>query len=238
MRLTPATSEFISEPALSVAGCHPFAGRPIPPLARYADSPLPSVGTSREALIPLASPIIGFAAYDGAKGPRGRYPSVARQTVVQRLTAAASLLPDGWQLVVLDTWRPRRFQEELVSYYGSTATELGFVSTVSNPNFIPPHVSGGAVDITLSAGAGPLALGTDFDSFTPTAHLTSLEAHESTDRTLRRILYWSLVSSGFAPYQQEWWHYSYGDQNWAIFAGQEQSLYGEATDSDVLETIT
>lgn len=238
MKLTHATSEFISEAALSAASRHPFALRPIPPVAPYSDSPLPTAGTSREALIPLTSPIMGFAAYDGATTPRGRYPSLARQTVVQRLTAAASLLPDGWQLVVLDTWRPRRFQQELVNYYGSTATELGFVSTVSNPDFIPPHVSGGAVDITLSAGTGPLALGTDFDSFSPAAYLTSLETHESTGRTLRRNLYWSLVSSGFAPYQQEWWHYSYGDQNWAIFAGQAQSIYGEATESDVLETIT
>ena len=114
----------------------------------------------------------------------------------------------------------------------SAATEAGFVSSTAIAAFTPPHVTGGAVDITLDAGAGPLALGTDFDSFEPAAGVAALEGLDSPDAVLRRVLYWSLVSAGFAPYAQEWWHYSYGDQNWAIFTSQPQARYGEATESD------
>jgi zinc D-Ala-D-Ala dipeptidase len=38
-----------------------------------------------------------------------------------------------------------------------------------------------------------------------------------------------MVEAGFAPYQLEWWHFSFGDQNWAAYYGLESSLYAAAT---------
>lgn len=233
MRLLPTTEEYLTTQLLEVAAAHPFAARPIPPLGPYATTPLPPSGSASEPLVTLGSPITNVALYDGNPLPRGHYPSLLREQAALRLHRAAALLPAGFRLAVLDGWRSRAFQQELVDYYGSAATEAGFVSSTADAAFVPPHVTGGAVDITVDAGAGPLALGTDFDSFEPAAGVAALEGIDGTDSILRRILYWSLVSVGFAPYAQEWWHYSYGDQNWAIFSSQPQSLYGEATEFDV-----
>jgi D-alanyl-D-alanine dipeptidase len=232
MRLLPTTEEYLTTPLFEVAAAHPFATRPIPPLSPYATAPLPGPGSVSEPLVSLDAPITNVALYDGNRLPRGRYPSLLREQAALRLQQAAALLPDGFGLAVLDGWRSRAFQQQLVDYYGSAATEAGFVSSTAIAAFTPPHVTGGAVDITLDAGAGPLALGTDFDSFEPAAGVAALEGLDGPDAVLRRVLYWSLVSAGFAPYAQEWWHYSYGDQNWAIFTSQPQARYGEATEFD------
>ena len=35
-----------------------------------------------------------------------------------------------------------------------------------------------------------------------------------------------MTEAGFAPYEQEWWHYSYGDRAWAEHHGHAAPLYG------------
>ena len=34
-----------------------------------------------------------------------------------------------------------------------------------------------------------------------------------------------MVAEGFAPFDGEWWHFSYGDREWAAFYGLSQTLY-------------
>ena len=77
----------------------------------------------------------------------------------------------------------------------------------------------------------PLSLGTPFDEFTPRAHLTALDDvpddhPDALDRDLRRLLFDSMTEAGFAPYAQEWWHFSYGDRDWARWHGRSEELYG------------
>ena len=53
----------------------------------------------------------------------------------------------------------------------------------------PPHLTGGAVDLTLGDGDGrPLDLGTDFDAFVPEAGARALEGIPGQARDLRRTL--------------------------------------------------
>jgi D-alanyl-D-alanine dipeptidase len=84
----------------------------------------------------------------------------------------------------------------------------------------PPHLTGGAVDLTLGDGDGrPLDLGTDFDAFVPEAGARALEATPGRTRDLRRTLYWAMAGQGFTPYVEEWWHFDHGDQFWGLAHG-------------------
>ena len=42
----------------------------------------------------------------------------------------------------------------------------------------------------------------------------------------RLFLYQAMIDVGFVNLTTEWWHYSYGDQYWAIYKEKKQALYG------------
>lgn len=166
--------------------------------------------------------------------------TLLRPEVIARLEQAQAALPDGLRLLVLDGWRSPRFQQQLLSYYDErTDGDLtGFVSDPHDPKIIAPHTTGGAVDLTLIAGDVPLALGTDWDAFSPVSAVDHFEREGSVKshadalaRDLRRVLARAMLGAGFAPLATEWWHWSFGDQRWAAFHGLEATLYAP-TDED------
>jgi D-alanyl-D-alanine dipeptidase len=88
------------------------------------------------------------------------------------------------------------------------------------PDAPPPHLTGGAVDLTLADGDGrPLDLGTDFDAFVPEAGARALEDLAVPARELRRRLFWTMADQGFTAYVEEWWHFDLGDQFWGLVRG-------------------
>lgn len=162
-----------------------------------------------------------------------------RRGVVARLLESVQLdLPDGFGLAVYDGWRSPQTVTALYDHFYGEGSDLepGYLAPPSkdpdDPDNVddidpPPHLTGGAVDLTLSWRGTPLSLGTPFDEFTPRAHLTALESGPATlDRDLRRLLFTVMTEAGFAPYEQEWWHYSYGDRAWADHHGHAAPLYG------------
>lgn len=157
-----------------------------------------------------------------------------REGTIERLERAQAALPDGMRLLILDGWRSPAFQGELLAHYRrETARDLdGFVSDPDHPRFIAPHTTGAAVDLTIIAGDTALAMGTDWDSFSPESALRFLERPGAAAtpelrlaRNLRRLLADAMVSAGFGPLPTEWWHWSYGDQRWAAFHGRSETLY-------------
>lgn len=188
-----------------------------------------AVGSSTEPLVPVPARFGRFVPYD--EFPlSSRAALLLRAGVISRLEQAAAALPDPFGIAVLDGWRSPGYQAELLQYYRARFPDLGegYVADPSDAAVLPPHTTGGAVDLTLSWNEIPLALGTDYDSFADAAHVAALEGDESADpgaRELRRLLASVLLGAGFAPYPLEWWHWSYGDQWWAAEYGEPVSLY-------------
>ena len=155
-----------------------------------------------------------------------------REGVVERLDVAAKGLPPGYGFAIYDGWRsPETIRALHDHYYGPGSTLApGFLADPDDPDVVPPHLTGGAVDLTLAWEGTPLALGTPFDDFTPRAHLRALEDSpgEEPSRSLRRLLHEVMVDAGFAPFDLEWWHYSWGDQAWACATGEIVAHYGPA----------
>lgn len=89
------------------------------------------------------------------------------------------------------------------------------------------HPTGGAVDITIMKGKQGIDMGTRIADFsdpekiqTYYPHLTALQ---HTNRLWLRSI---MMSQGFAPFDGEWWHFSYGDKEWAAYYSKKAAIYG------------
>jgi D-alanyl-D-alanine dipeptidase len=87
------------------------------------------------------------------------------------------------------------------------------------------HPTGGAVDVTILHHDTPLDMGTAYGDwaspriFTFADGLTQAQQH---NRTLLRTV---MAEAGFAPFNGEWWHFSYGDREWALVWNAPAALY-------------
>jgi len=170
-----------------------------------------------------------------------------RKKVYEMLLLAARMLPLGYQLKILDAWRPFALQQELYRTYSERIVkEFGsdgcseeekrnvirkFVSEPVNDRDLPPvHTTGGAVDLTIIRKDGTeLEMGTGFDAFTEKTYTSFFEKQEETPENIvvrdnRRLLYHIMTEAGFTNLPSEWWHFDYGDRFWAFY-NQKPALY-------------
>nr|WP_298377138.1 M15 family metallopeptidase [uncultured Halomonas sp.] len=210
-------------------------------------------------LVPLSlapQPLKAFPVYAKQDIPGAVGDCYVREEVYRRLLGVARSLPEGLGLVVLDGWRPWRVQQYLFDTLFEAirtrhpdadddellARTREFVSVPSTDSNAPsPHLTGGAVDVTLCDEDGLLLdMGTLFDEAVPASHSDYLERlgddldeRQRLARDRRRLLYHVMHEQGFTNLPSEWWHFDFGDQLWALYGGHERALYGPAE----LETI-
>jgi D-alanyl-D-alanine dipeptidase len=204
---------------------------PIPAYKNHGDPRLVKVGDSN-SLMAMSEKFFQTEVVYNSLPLTKRNGLFLRTEVIQKLIEVESSLPANFKLVIYDGHRTMGFQKELLDYYNNLYPELqdGYVSKPNDSLLVPPHTTGGAVDLTLSFKNKPLELGTPYDSFEDAAHIDYLESTdmaEGEESQLRRLLYHSMIAQGFAPYPLEWWHWSYGDQWWATFYGKSESLFPE-----------
>ncbi len=88
------------------------------------------------------------------------------------------------------------------------------------------YPTGGAVAVEMLRDGAPVDLGTPImapsrDAFT-FSPFVSREAWEH-----RQLLRRAMMAAGFAPYDGEWWHFSYGDKEWARFYRKPGALFDQ-----------
>jgi D-alanyl-D-alanine dipeptidase len=146
-----------------------------------------------------------------------------RVGTLARLQQAAAALPSGFGIAVFDAWRPLALQQELFETI-SVETGPDGQSAVAPPSAAPqapsPHLTGGAVDLTLTWQDEPLALGTAFDEFTELARTQAFDHLAGPVRGLRRVLYHTLRQQDFVVLAEEWWHFEFGTRLWSALTGQ------------------
>ncbi|MDR3189599.1 MAG: M15 family metallopeptidase [Lactobacillaceae bacterium] len=172
----------------------------------------------------------------------------ARQSVQAKLAEATKLLPEGLRFVVFDAWRSfstqmalfnslsRKYAIEHPDWSNEEIQEMT-LKTVAMPSRDPlkpsPHNTGGSIDLTIvDANGCMLNMASPFDDIEPTAQSNYFESREYLDagelaaRDNRRLLYNIMTTVGFTNYDGEWWHYDYGNQNWAWRSGNNLAHYG------------
>ncbi|MDK2871774.1 MAG: zinc D-Ala-D-Ala dipeptidase [bacterium] len=176
----------------------------------------------------------------------------AREEVYRKLIEASKLLPQGYKFVIFDAWRPIKVQYSLFDTLKKKFKKqnpnlpeeelnqmtLRFVALPStDPQKPSPHNTGGAVDLTIADETGNLLyMGTDYDDPTEKSKTSYfeellLEGARLSEKEVeamqnRRLLYHVMTSVGFTNYIDEWWHFDYGNQNWAWIKNEEYALYG------------
>lgn len=207
----------------------------------FINSPLVDIKPSNKLLIDMQYPSLGFKNADKR--------CMARKEVVEMLYKAATLLPEGYKFVIWDAWRPFALQKELFTSYSSkiikefhlenlTEEEQEYeiskfiADPIPDEELPPAHTTGGAIDLTIIGPNGKyLDFGTDFDAFTEKTRAGYYETidveNDSKAKTIRdnrRFLYNLMIEVGFSNLPSEWWHYEYGDKNWAEIQG-KAALY-------------
>ena len=164
---------------------------------------------------------------------------LVQKEVLDRLLVAQKYLPDNITFKIWDAYRPLELQKELyyayrdeiIKYFKldklSEAEQQKIINQyVADPNnckIIPAHVTGGAIDLTLvyKDTHEELNMGCPFDDFT---NLTNTNAFEKKGmdkevKNNRRILLNAMEKAGFTNLDSEYWHYDYGNLNWAKKTG-------------------
>lgn len=125
----------------------------------------------------------------------------------------------GFQLKILDAFRPQEAQEALWA-------------VAPNPDYIADpakgsnHTRGVAVDLTLVGADGQaLDMGTPVDTMTAASH--HFHAAHPADIQLNRMkLLTIMLEAGFVHHPREWWHYQLPDaQRFALIASRDTELH-------------
>ena len=179
---------------------------------------------------------------------------LARTSVAKRLIMANDYLKRyGLRLHLKDAFRPLKVQRHIQSFHErrvlashsdwSQAKIEKYLRELvaqvpADENLLlspPPHTTGGAVDVVLYDRHGEVNMVKNQDDaecmypdYLEQKDSNSLSAGERLAKNYRRVLFWTMTEAGFAPNPTEWWHYSYGDQLWALVTDQPQAIYGYA----------
>ena len=160
-----------------------------------------------------------------------------RSIVVQKLEKAALSLPEGYQFKIFETYRSVEkqiffWEKELaklkVCHPDWTQVQLEKKANegIANPYKIGSgHQTGAALDLTICKNGKELDMGTLYldtnNPKTPTFS-TGLTQQQIQNRSL---LYFLMNSTGLVNYPLEWWHYSYGEQEWAVISNHKRALF-------------
>ncbi|MGK7920694.1 MAG: M15 family metallopeptidase [Trichodesmium sp.] len=155
----------------------------------------------------------------------------------------------GWRIKIFDAYRPISVQQFMVDYTFAEAVKAEgltldspslteakrqeilelvyqFWATPSlDPATPPPHSTGAAIDITLVDAEGKTVdMGSPIDELSPRSYpnhfLDSQERDAQKYHQHRQLLAEVMTGVGFRQHQQEWWHFSLGDQMWAWLTSQ------------------
>lgn len=213
------------------------------------DMPVRENGETFVCLSPVLSEAFGvIGSYGTLTDMQAKFPLVPiRKEVRERLNLADKALKEidnNLQLVVAYGFRSLEIQESYFEIQKKKYLESGNLEDESIDEVIhrliavptvAGHPTGGAVDVYIEnkQSGNSLDFGVPiftFDSkdvytFSP---FVSEEAKEN-----RNILRKVLMAQNFAPYDGEWWHFSFGDKEWAFYYQQPFALYEQKSEKIV-----
>jgi D-alanyl-D-alanine dipeptidase len=166
-----------------------------------------------------------------------------RRSVAAMLGAASKRLPKGQQFIINDAWRPAFIQCQIFfdfvkkgerRYPGlSRAARMREIK-----KYVAPwkgvnasgHMSGGAIDLRIVDTRGrKIPMRSRGLSYKENA-LSDQPKLPAVQKRNRALLSAALLAAGFSNYPLEYWHWSFGDYQWARRNGKPVAKYGAVAD--------
>lgn len=175
-----------------------------------------------------------------------------RETVFYKLLEVSKYLPNGYKLLIIDAWRPCSIQQTMFDRcYQKISKEKNifhegqlivltkeFVSYPTCNEKQPfPHATGGAVDLCIVDHTGKkINMGTDYNFYSSISETNYYEQlfRDKSVRENRRLLYDAMTTVGFTNEPNKWWHYDYGNSNWA-YCNKTEPFYLGVFDTEYMK---
>ena len=162
-----------------------------------------------------------------------------RKTIAEMLHKASKYLPEGIQFILHDAWRPKKIQDRLRVNFEKRLRAMhpelsGRAFEDQLDKYVAPssgywasgHMCGGAVDIRLIKKGRRLPM-KDRKNLSYEENALSVQSKlPKYIQKNRKILSKALTKAGFCNIPHEFWHWSYGDKEWAIHTGRKTAFYG------------
>lgn len=200
----------------------------------YADTPviengealvpiIGAVGVQATIIRPDAIPVTGMQTY-------------VRQGVLEGLEEAARLIAKKRPNATLDVGygyrslsvQRQNFEREaakLADKYQGRELLAATHRKVAVPE-VAGHPAGAAVDLAIRQNGELLDFGTKLWDFSKDSYTYS--PYVSREARINRWLLLDMMEvAGFAPFLGEWWHFSYGDKEWASYKGEPNAIYDQ-----------
>jgi len=161
-----------------------------------------------------------------------------RETVAKMVCKAKSYLPKGMTFIIGDAWRSKKIQERQINYFQEMFrkkhpdwNESRVIAEASN--YIAPahgtlasgHMTGGAVDLRLWRNGRKMPMKSRKLTYQENALSDQPKLPEYLKKN-RKIMFDALTRAGLSNYPLEFWHWSYGDIQWAKRNKKTIAMYG------------
>ncbi len=167
-----------------------------------------------------------------------------RRTVAKMLHKAQTYLPNGWNFIIGDAWRPAYVQISIfygfIKRFTKEHPDWTKKRVVQEANkFVAPwkeidasgHMTGGALDLRLIDKKGrKIPMKCRKLTYQQNA-LPNPKLLPTYIRNNRKILFSAMEKAGFSNCSNEYWHWSYGDYWWAKRYKKSIAIYGIIKDS-------
>lgn len=193
---------------------------------------------NQEPLVDLEKTCPGVVVRLGKKRMKQEKTAYLRKTVANMLHKAQGYLPKGTNFLIGDAWRPQYVQEEifkgLVKRFSKSypkwsrqrvLKEVNKYVANSKGKWASGHMTGGAVDLRLIKNGRKvqmksLKLNYQENALSDQPKLPAYLRHN------RELMFNALTKAGLSNYPKEYWHWSYGDIQWAKRNDKKTAVYG------------
>lgn len=161
-----------------------------------------------------------------------------RETVAKMVRDAQRLLPKGMTFIIGDAWRPQYMQKQIFAEFirrfsrkhpewsdERVRKEVEKYVAPAKGKYASGHMTGGAVDLRLWYEGRKIPMKSARLSYQENAQSVQPKLPPYIQRH-RQLLFEVLTAVGLSNHPKEYWHWSYGDMQWAKRNKKAVAMYG------------
>ena len=161
-----------------------------------------------------------------------------RKTVAEMIWRAKKELPNEMTFIIGDAWRPQYIQKEIFEQFIERFlkkypiwSKLKIIKEVekyvapSEGKYASGHMTGGAVDLRLWKNGKKIPMKSSKLTYQENAKSFQLKLPKYIKKN-REIMFSALKKVGLSNCSNEYWHWSYGDIQWAKRNQKKIVIYG------------